>query len=98
MKKNCNTCRYGEFGSDHCEICVSAYDGPPSQWKAAHFWEPDTNADRIRAMSDEALAKFICGLADCHAGRCPGETLCNGDGGKCNGALKWLKQPAEVND
>jgi hypothetical protein len=48
----------------------------------------NTNADRIRAMSDEELADFIanCGCPD-HARDCIGScTDC---------VLEWLKQPAE---
>ena len=48
-----------------------------------------TNADRIRAMSDEELAEFLsccgcpCPARDCHA--------------SCKDCiLDWLKQPAEV--
>ena len=50
--------------------------------------KPQTNADRIRAMSDEELAEFIssCGCPD-HAKSCMAScTDCT---------LKWLKQPAE---
>lgn len=52
---------------------------------------PATNADRIRAMSDEELAEFmrwdVCGKV-------------RGDNRKCYGdcsdcALEWLQQPAE---
>ena len=49
---------------------------------------PQTNADRIRAMSDEELADFItnCGCPD-HARDCRGScTDC---------VLKWIKQPVE---
>lgn len=58
-----------------------------------------TNADRIRAMSDEELAEFLgrvkepcdyCQLAVV-AGACT-ETLCD------DAMMKWLKQPAEVTD
>lgn len=41
-----------------------------------------TNADRIRAMSDEELATFI-------VDKSPGMFSCNG---RC---LYWLRQPAE---
>ena len=54
---------------------------------------PKTRADRIRAMSDEELAKCICKAYDCY--RCPGEELCNAEDCRANGLLKWLKQPAE---
>jgi len=68
--------------------------------------DPQTNADRIRAMSDEELAnhlylfhgleeqiKFCQNLPDC-------ESLLNTEDGipeeKCVGCLlAWLKQPAE---
>lgn len=55
---------------------------------------PITNADRIRAMSDEELAEWICSLmtAECCDQRCPARDICNlGD----NGLVKWMKQPAE---
>ena len=57
---------------------------------------PKTNADRIRAMSDEELAEFLnrvkepcdyCQLAIVE-GACT-ETLCD------DAMMKWLKQPAE---
>lgn len=56
--------------------------------------DPDTNADRIRSMTDEELAILICKAYECY--RCPGEELCNCVEGKANGAMKWLQQPAEV--
>lgn len=50
-----------------------------------------TNADRIRAMSDEELAHFITYSDFC-------ETICGSDfvcGGGCEGVmLDWLKQEA----
>lgn len=54
-----------------------------------------TNADRIRSMSDEALANFLCGLFEC--GDCPYEDQCKTgilrEG--TDGWLNWLRQPAE---
>lgn len=55
---------------------------------------PMTNADRIRAMSDDELAKWICSImtAECCDQRCPGRDICTfGD----NGLIKWMKQPAD---
>lgn len=55
---------------------------------------PETNADRIRRMSDEELAEWLCSLmtAECCDQRCPARDICNlGD----NGLVKWMKQPAE---
>lgn len=53
-----------------------------------------TNADLIRSMTDEELAKWICSImtAECCDQRCPGRDICNfGD----NGLVKWLKQPVD---
>ena len=56
--------------------------------------EPITNADRIRAMTDEELAVFLCGIstAECCDRSCPARHLCEY---KDNGMIKWLQQPAE---
>lgn len=54
-----------------------------------------TNADRIRAMSDEELAEFLCGVNGCYQANCPGAKLCKFGGGLANGLKKWLQQPAE---
>ena len=58
--------------------------------------KPTTNADRIRAMSDEELAEFIyrCEMNDIDYAKtfcdlCNGQYECD----KCR--LDWLQQPAE---
>ena len=61
-----------------------------------------TNADRIRAMSDEELAKYLLDVEqgnftiDCCDDRfCDTQNCCH----DCTeAAIKWLKQPAEVED
>lgn len=61
---------------------------------------PPTNADRIRAMSDEELAVWLCGLFSvltCYT-HCPGCDFCNDADGTSNGLKKWLQQPAEEDD
>lgn len=59
-------------------------------------FEPETNADRIRDMSDDELAEWICEGRDCQLPHtCPGYHLCTGVDGKANGLKKWLKQPVE---
>ena len=45
-----------------------------------------TNADRIRAMSDEELAQFICGHSKCET--------CDWAGWVC-GLRDWLKEPCK---
>jgi hypothetical protein len=50
--------------------------------------KPKTNADRIRAMSDEELAYWVmCPYDDVEPDSCPKGCM------KCT--LEWLKQPAE---
>ena len=60
-----------------------------------------TNADRIRAMSDEELATFISEIAD----ECERNTECNQHCYGCDieycvreSCLNWLHQPAEEDD
>ena len=57
-----------------------------------------TNADRIRSMSDEELSEFIGKFCDCQLGDCPITTSpynCSENG--CKGSwLKWLKRKAEI--
>lgn len=47
-----------------------------------------TNADRIRSMSDEELAMFLCSILGCDD--CPAEKLC--DSKETLGLLIWLKE------
>lgn len=55
---------------------------------------PITNADRIRAMSDEELAEVLGKLV--HCGGCPMRDNCKVDNLPCNNVLlEWLQQPAE---
>lgn len=59
-------------------------------WEACGAYVPKivTNADRIRSMSDEELAKVMDML-------CPPVTNCI-DGGECVKCwIEWLRQPAE---
>ncbi len=61
---------------------------------------PKTNADRIRAMSDEELVDILITI---RCQECPADPICDlptGNFGKCRGTcvpqlLKWLKQPAK---
>ena len=75
--KKCDTATDEYCDRTNCEDCC-----PNMQQKHK------TNADRIRAMSDEELADFIsnCGCPD-HAQNCRASCA------DCT--LKWLKQPAE---
>ena len=104
MGKRCGNCANGTWikGTDAVtEVCLecSYVLGEPSNWKEKTL----TNADRIRAMSDEELAKrlltidgpgvFCKTLPEC-------EELLDTDEGipeeKClRCMLAWLQQPVE---
>lgn len=88
------------WGTRECDQCTCGGDEtkcdfyPEVRKKAKNKPEKIvTNADRIRAMTDEELADFIVESdakikGTCHTGRCGEDETCVG----C--ALKWLKQPS----
>ena len=57
-------------------------------------FDAQTNAQKIRAMSDDELAEFLADAAAdyCHVGLCKNSETCR----MC--CLKWLQQPAEEDD
>lgn len=63
-------------------------------WKTSNkecpYFNQKTNADRIRAMSDEELKKFICSMFKCE--------FCDFELGERCGLLNWLQMPAEEAD
>ena len=91
----CETCDYANRPpyKSPCSECDKTMGSP---FCCYEHEEKPTNADLIRAMSDEELAEFLCDRTEnCNLGYCPGADLCNHFDGKANGYLKWLKQPAE---
>jgi hypothetical protein len=78
-----------------CQICKyagNAKDKPPCAdcrgYSKYEYEKPLTNAERIRAMSDEELAYWVmCPYDDVEPDSCPKGCM------KCT--LEWLKQPAE---
>lgn len=54
--------------------------------------ETKTNADRVRSMSDEELAKF---LDMCESRGYEDSSIATDSGGYCMDMLEWLQQPAE---
>lgn len=66
--------------------------------KCGAYKPPMTNADRIRAMSDEELAEFLCHFRSDDAATCSGcksEHYCRPGH---NGMIDWLQQPVEEGD
>lgn len=75
-----------------CESCQGFIDmrGEFHQHKEERFMPPMTNAERIRAMSDEELAVFLCAV------KFRRETILNvPDFLYIKDAHDWLQQPAE---
>lgn len=88
MKKSCENC-----GNQKCKNMMVAvlYDAClKSDYE--RFWQPQTNADRIRAMSDEELARFIARQAGRYCDyKDPEEE-------EYERILPWLKSPVEEVD
>ena len=96
----CKQCRDKTKCEEDAFIHGATFD-PYSSAKYCTGFEPITNADRIRAMSDEELEKIIAIIArfdtcinpgrDCE--ECPLLSLCE----NClpMHELEWLQQPAE---
>lgn len=98
VKEYCNSCQ--NKGSHKCKsCCVKEFDGVLQGKPTKYIEKPQTNADRIRAMSDEELAdNWMKDVVVCH--RCAYVEECECDEyvtvEKCKeGLLEWLKQPAE---
>lgn len=87
------------YGHEECEYNGQPECRLPDGMKCPHGVKADkpTNADRIRAMSDEELAKFLCNFRS----RDSSEHPCNGCKAEphChtghNGMEDWLQMPAE---
>lgn len=98
MRKTCETCKHDDKDypsypyKTPCNECVFGADNVPDKWEAAEHYEPDTNADRIRSMSDEELAKFLCRNMTQDCSVCPGAKYCSKGH---TGLIKWLGLPAE---
>jgi hypothetical protein len=79
-----------------CKGFISLQDGKFYEYVEKPFMPPQTNADRIRAMSDEELAEMLCNacafMESCSG--CPAEKNCPRCPGESVGAWEeWLKQP-----
>ena len=90
MEKDCNNCKFELYNPDEIPCRDCGMD-------EREYWQPkpQTNADRIRAMTDEELAEAMCIHLECYA--CPVDE-CRGGKKICDckeRILKWLQQPAE---
>lgn len=87
------------MGLNLCDRCAAdcRHERNPNEIvvKCGAYKSPMTNADRIRAMSDEELANFIPDWRHTKACKCNEHEFigCDNQCEKC--VLEWLKQPAE---
>ena len=83
---------------DNCKKHDDCASGSGLVWPCgAYVPKVVTNADRIRAMSDEELAAFLCNLRSEEAyentcSHCVAERFCRIGH---TGMIDWLQQPAE---
>lgn len=52
-----------------------------------------TNEEKMKSMTTEELAKFICKNIECY--ECPGKNFCYLAEGNANGLQTWLKKEVE---
>ena len=98
MYEHCKTCTHDDGAIGWCDKCVYTIFHrktglPPTEYERREEPKPITNADRIRAMTDEELAELFVHLC------CPyslgGKVECNIENKGCKECwLDWLKQEA----
>ena len=76
----CRNCFF--YRNEWCEKIVDSPD--PEEARDCNYFREMTNADRIRSVTDEELAKLLC----CTGWRMIEQKEC----------LEWLQQPAEEDD
>jgi hypothetical protein len=89
-----------KYGNDGYEVIIKT--DSQEHYKASENFarrlidheKPMTNADRIRSMTDEELAKILDRYV--HCGGCPINKNCVCDMPCEDALLYWLKEPAEV--
>ena len=82
-------CKY-EHDDDCCYSCADQYMCKCKQ--PCEFLDPMTNADRIRAMSDDELIEFIKNIK-VRAALC--KAVKNNDAFEKLCSAEWIQQPAE---
>ena len=81
---------------DECKVCANADNEYCFACDNGNQFKPVTNADRIRAMSDEELAKWLCVM---NIDDCPDKAHERHCTDKCYECwLDWLKSPVEEVD
>lgn len=104
MSKGCNECIHNnpDFVDKVCLHCTwSPLSAHPSFFEP----KPTTNADRIRAMTDEELAEYLapCACPPIKFNKNTGDIVCpvnkEPSASDCKSCwLDWLKEEVESND
>ena len=83
-----------------CTLLRPCYDDGKCHYKGkCGHKAPLTNADRIRAMNDEELAKLMRSMMDCVSCGKMFSFKCDGSYEHClSVCLNWLQMPAEEDD
>ena len=95
--EDCLSCEFanwdGSVSEDEIGLILSKIFGEDYDLDRLKEQKTQTNADKIRSMTDEALGKWICSImsSDCCRWTCPARNMC---GLNDNGLVKWLKQSA----
>ena len=87
----CRNCFF--YRNEWCEKIVDSPD--PEEARDCNYFREMTNADRIRAMSDEELVEFIKNIK-VRAALC--KAVKNNDAFEELCSAEWLQQPAEEDD
>lgn len=88
MDFDCTNCKHLE-NMNHSKVCPNCFKG--DRWEPI----PKTNADRIRAMTDEELAEFLGTVMSGGYGKCPdGYFDCSNRKSCAECWLDWLKEEA----
>ena len=87
----CRNCFF--YRNEWCEKIVDSPD--PEEARDCNYFREMTNADRIRAMSDEELVEFIKNIK-VRAALC--KAVGNNDAFEELCSAEWLQQPAEEAD
>lgn len=88
-------CKYPESVCPHMTVLKgkSYCDATPCQLTGE--LPKKSNADRIRSMTDEELAKFLADCSDCASCYLDEPNNCGTEETCAKAFLEWLKQPVE---
>lgn len=95
MRKDCNNCAHKDKHPHEqpCAMCTAKGDLPPTRWEPGEGYATMTNADRIRAMSDEELAEMLWKTGRNYRAICADPVVDFRE--HSADMMKWLKQPAK---